>query len=66
MVNFENGASGKTPINKTNLNKMQTTLSEEIHGTVLYASSTTDNVTLLDSASNYNYLEIFFRKRRSV
>lgn len=60
MVNFENGV---TPINDTNLNKIQADLQAEIDklkGVVLYedTTGTTDNITLNDEIENYNYFEI--------
>ena len=53
MVNFENGV---TPINDTNLNKMQT----DLQGTVLYENSTgtTGDITLSDEIENYDEYEI--------
>lgn len=57
MVNFENGV---TPINDTNLNKMQADLQKEIRGTALYKNETgtTSDITLSDSISNYDEYEI--------
>lgn len=67
MVNFENGV---TPINDTNLNKMQTDLQQadkdlqaninKLKGTALYEdeTGTTGNITLNDEIENYNYYEI--------
>lgn len=64
MVNFNNNAS--PDISAENLNKLQEDLIKKIDGTVLYASATTENVTLSDSVTNYNYLEIYFRKSWSL
>ena len=60
MVNFENGV---TPINDTNLNKMQTDLQKaitDLKGTVLYEDSigTTGDITLSESAANFKKLEV--------
>lgn len=63
MVNFENGV---TPINDANLNKMQTDLLKaitDLKGTVLYENSAGANkdITLSEDASNFKYIEIFYR-----
>lgn len=60
MVNFENGV---TPINDTNLNKMQTALQKaitDLKGTVLYEDSTgtTSDITLSETAANFKKLEV--------
>lgn len=63
MVNFENGV---TPINDTNLNKMQTDLQQaitDLKGTVLYEDSTgtTEDIILNDLYTNYKEIEIIYK-----
>ena len=55
MVNFENGV---TPINDTNLNKMQA----DLQGTVLYENSagSIEEITLNDSVAKYDRVKIFY------
>lgn len=61
MVNFENGV---TPINDTNLNKMQSDLQAEIDklkGIVLYENSegiSAGSATISDDISNYKKIEV--------
>ena len=60
MVNFENGV---TPINDTNLNKVQQDLHDEIEerkAVTLYenAEGSIENITLNDSVLNYKTFEI--------
>lgn len=70
-INFKNGENGGTPINDTNLNKMDkgiADLYEERLGTVLYEDSegSNDDITLNDNVSNYEYVEIYFRNNDYV
>ena len=66
--------SGQTPLSSANLKKMEdntekainevnTNLNDKINGTTLYdnAIGTSGNVTLSDSAENYEYIEIYYR-----
>jgi len=66
-TNWENLPSTNTPINATNLNKIEQGIKDNsddidlLKGTVLYnnASGTTGNITTLnDNINNYNYFEI--------
>ena len=70
-INWLNkGEAGAKPINKTNLNKMDEAIAylfeavnEALNGTVLYenAEGSNETITLNDSASNYKYVEIYFK-----
>jgi len=56
MVNFENGASGKTPVNKTNLNKMQTDMQDFIKDYVFTQTITVSDFSLeANTHSNAKY-----------
>lgn len=61
-INFVN--NGQPAINDTNLNKMQDNIEKAIEGVVLYenASGSTGDITLSESAANFKYLEIFYKR----
>lgn len=61
-INFVN--KGQPAINDTNLNKMQDNIEKALEGVVLYenASGSTGDITLSESAANFKYLEIFYKR----
>ena len=65
MVNFENGV---TPINDTNLNKMQADLQKEIRGTILYedATGTNSSITFNGQLNEGDLIEIIYCRRRTT
>lgn len=60
-INFQNGASGNTPLNATNLNKLQDNIETAVNGTILYEdkTGTIEDVPLSETCVNFNYLEIY-------
>lgn len=71
-TNWENLPSTNTPINATNLNKIENNL-ETLNGVVLYENAngfedngTNVDFTLSDSLSNYSYVEIHFGRYAQV
>lgn len=70
-IGWEDEPSTKTPIDSGNLKKMEentqtaiTELEKELTAKVLFEnlSGTTDKVTLSETAANFNYLEIFYKR----
>lgn len=61
-INFVN--KGQPAINDTNLNKMQDNIEKALEGVVLYenASGSTGDITLSETAANFKYLEIFYKR----
>lgn len=72
-INFQNLPNTTTPVNATNLNAIQTNTENEINNIntilsnilktyTLYNNSSGSNtsITLSDSKSNYDYLEIYY------
>ena len=59
LIEFQDYPSTETPLNAENLNHNFKTLK----GVVLFEGSTTGNLTLNDSASNYDIMEIFYRNQ---
>lgn len=61
-INFVN--KGQPAINDTNLNKMQDNIEKALEGVVLYenTSGSTGDITLSESAANFKYLEIFYKR----
>lgn len=58
--------SGQTPLSAENMNKLQTDLENQINEDkteILYEDNigTTGNITLSEIASNFSYLEIFYK-----
>ena len=60
-INFING--NQPAVNDTNLNQLQANIENAINGTVLYESEngTVGEITLLEDASNFKFLEIYFQ-----
>lgn len=56
--------SGNTPLSAETFNKMQEDLKEELQEVVLFedASGSTGDITLSESAANFKYLEIFYKR----
>ena len=73
-INFQNGVSGKTPLNATNLNKMQEnvekaiddtkqTINEKVDGIVLFEDEDglNDEITLSETIANFNEIKIDYK-----
>ena len=68
-TNWENLPSTNTPINATNLNKIENGIEtnenniEDLKPVVLYANDSGSNssITLSESSANFDYIEIFFK-----
>lgn len=60
QTNWQNLPSTSTPLNATNLNKIETA----VYGTVLYSNTTgsTSNITLLESVEDYDYVEVYYHR----
>lgn len=61
-ITFEDLPSTNTPINSTNLNKLQDNVENAINGTTLYENlnGTQEDFTLSDSYKNYKKIDIVY------
>lgn len=64
-INFQNGVSGNTPLNATNLNKLQDNIEKALKGTVLFENAagiqgTGTKATLNDDISKYTRFKVVY------